>query len=65
MTDRATSGDEVDSVEECAEGPAVRSPAADADTDAYEVEGGVVIYDVDNPLAWIEAGKSVDVERMA
>ncbi|MEF8852541.1 MAG: hypothetical protein V5A28_09000 [Haloarculaceae archaeon] len=36
-----------------------------APTEAYEQDGQVVIYDTENPLAWIEAAEAVDLERMA
>jgi len=36
-----------------------------AATDAYEVDGGVVLFDIDNPLAWVEAEDVVSLKRMA
>lgn len=36
-----------------------------AATDAYVVEEGVVLFDIDNPLAWVEADDAVPLSRMA
>ena len=45
-----------------------RSPAAPArmgeasglgDVESYDVDGGVVFYDPQNPLAWVEATQTV------
>lgn len=36
-----------------------------ASTEAYEAEEGVVFYDADNPLAWIQAEEAVDLDGMA
>jgi len=45
-----------------------RSPAAPArldeangldDVESYEVDGGIVFYDPQNPLAWVEAARTV------
>ena len=36
-----------------------------ASTDAYEVEDGVVLFDIENPLAWVEAGDALALEQMA
>ena len=47
----------------------VRVAPADTDgvaaTDAYEVEGGVVLFDVENPLAWVEADDTIALGQMA
>jgi hypothetical protein len=32
---------------------------------AYEVDDGVVFYDVDNPLAWVEAARAVPLSERA
>ena len=29
------------------------------DVESYEVDGGVVFYDPQNPLAWVEASRTV------
>jgi hypothetical protein len=43
-----------------------RSPPtepAGADTvEAYETEDGVVFYDAENPLAWLQASESASIE---
>lgn len=36
-----------------------------ATTEAYETEEGMVFYDAQNPLSWIQAEETVDVEEMA
>jgi hypothetical protein len=33
-------------------------------TEAYEQDDLVVLYDAENPLAWIEADSAVEVETM-
>lgn len=33
-------------------------------TEAYEQDDVVVLYDADNPLAWVEADTAVRVDRM-
>lgn len=41
-------------------------PAAGAEgaaVEAYEVEGGVVFYDADNPMAWVEARSTVELSE--
>ncbi|WP_123537415.1 DUF7331 family protein [Halosimplex salinum] len=68
MTDHTTHGSQVDSGES---EPAadVRTVPADtegvASTDAYEVEDGVVLFDVENPLAWVEADDAIALGQMA
>lgn len=34
-------------------------------TEWYETEDGFVLYDADNPLAWIQASEMVHLEEMA
>ncbi|PSP50180.1 hypothetical protein BRC67_09805 [Halobacteriales archaeon QH_3_68_24] len=67
MTD-PTQGDGADGVERSGV-PNVRANPVDGEgvaaTGAYEQDGQVVIYDTENPLAWIEAGEAVELERMA
>jgi hypothetical protein len=36
-----------------------------AATEAYETETGVVLYDSENPLAWIQADNACVVQKMA
>ncbi|UPM44160.1 DUF7331 family protein [Halocatena salina] len=40
------------------------SPGSDAiaTTEAYETEEGVVFYDADNPLAWIQACSAIRLD---
>jgi hypothetical protein len=54
MTDSARgTRTELDSAEESRPEPAV--PDAVETTESYEVEDGVVLYDAQNPLAWVQA----------
>lgn len=32
------------------------------DVESYEVDGGVVFYDSQNPLAWVETSRAVKLE---
>lgn len=45
------------------------SPESEADavaaTEAYETESGVVLYDAENPLAWIQADNARVLQEMA
>ena len=34
-------------------------------TEAYEVQDGVVFYDAENPLAWIQSDQTLDLEDAA
>jgi hypothetical protein len=36
-----------------------------ASIESYETEDGVVFYDADNPLAWMEADRTVQLEEAA
>ena len=40
-------------------------PDSVASIESYETEDGVVFYDADNPLAWMEAGRTVPLEDFA
>lgn len=67
MTDSTTRRDEVDSAESDAPADLRALPAETAgvaSTDAYEVDGGVVLFDVENPLAWVEADEALELEQM-
>jgi hypothetical protein len=33
--------------------------------EAYEVENGTVLYDAENPLAWVESSRAVPVHEYA
>lgn len=35
-----------------------------ATTEAYETDEGVVFYDVDNPLAWIQSRTTLSLDEM-
>ncbi|WP_436923936.1 DUF7331 family protein [Halosimplex amylolyticum] len=67
MTDHTTRRDVLDSgdSEPTAD---VRAAPADtvgvAATDAYEVDDGVVLFDVENPLAWVEADDALALGQM-
>jgi hypothetical protein len=39
-------------------------PEAIAAVGAYEEGDDVVLYDTENPLAWVQAGTSVDIAEM-
>lgn len=66
MTDHGKRDDAVDSGDDRAD-VGLDSGADDgiACTEAYEQGDVVVLYDAENPLAWIEADSAVQVERMA
>jgi hypothetical protein len=36
-----------------------------ASTEAYETETGVVLYDAENPLAWIQSDSALPLREMA
>jgi hypothetical protein len=40
-------------------------PDALASIEAYETENGVVIYDAENPLAWLESSQTVSLRDSA
>ena len=46
-----------------------REVASDLDgittIEAYETEEGVVFYDAENPLAWVEATRTLSLEECA
>ena len=69
MTDHSRRRTEADSGDESRGVGAVRAAPADSDgvaaTDAYEVDDGVVLFDIDNPLAWVEADDAIQLSRMA
>ncbi|WP_415382515.1 hypothetical protein [Halosimplex sp. TS25] len=68
MTDHTTQRDVLDSGDsESTAG--VRAAPADtvgvAATDAYEVDDRVVLFDVENPLAWVESDDALALGQMA
>ena len=40
-------------------------PAGVATVESYEVDGGVVFYDAENPLAWVETSQAVTLTDLA
>ncbi len=40
-------------------------PAGTATIEAYETEDGVVFYDAENPLAWVEATRPLVLDDLA
>ena len=48
-------------------GAAGRGPETDraASVESYTTDGGVVFYDVDNPLAWLESTRTLSLEEQA
>lgn len=46
-------------------GGTVAENEAIASTEAYETEEGVVLYDAERPLAWIQSDGAIDREEMA
>jgi len=40
-------------------------PAGVATVESYEVDGGVVFYDAENPLAWVETTRAVSLSDLA
>jgi hypothetical protein len=66
MTDHTTRDETVDSGDDHVDSDGGPTGAEGvASTEAYEQGDVVVLYDAENPLAWIEADSAVRVERMA
>ena len=40
-------------------------PAGTATIESYEIEDGVVFYDAENPLAWVETTQTLTLEELA
>ena len=40
-------------------------PEGVATVESYEVDGGVVFYDAENPLAWVETTRAVKLSELA
>lgn len=40
-------------------------PAGTATIESYETEDGVVFYDAENPLAWVETSQTLTLEELA
>lgn len=47
-----------------AEHPEPDESDAVATTEAYEIDEGVVFYDAQNPLAWMQARATLDLHQM-
>lgn len=45
--------------------PDATEPAGVATVESYEVDGGVVFYDAENPLAWVETTQAVPLSELA
>jgi len=45
--------------------PDAAEPAGVATVESYEVDGGVVFYDAENPLAWVETTQAVPLSELA
>lgn len=58
-TDASTDPDRVDERGVPAVSDAVRT------TESYETEAGVVFYDAENPLAWVQTDHVVDLDSAA
>lgn len=39
-------------------------PAGVETVESYEVDGGVVLYDAENPLAWVETTQAVPLTEL-
>ncbi|AGB32579.1 hypothetical protein C488_12973 [Natrinema pellirubrum DSM 15624] len=40
-------------------------PAGTATIESYETEDGVVFYDAENPLAWVETSRTLTLSELA
>lgn len=58
-TDASTDPDRADEPDAPAVSDAVRT------TESYETEAGVVFYDAENPLAWVQTDHVVDLDSAA
>ena len=45
--------------------PDAVEPASVATVESYEVDGGVVFCDAENPLAWVETTQAVPLSELA
>ncbi|WP_199174848.1 DUF7331 family protein [Halegenticoccus soli] len=61
MSDRAI--DEERGIDASDEPPKV--PDGVETIESYETDGGVVFYDADNPLAWMQAARTVPLKECA
>jgi len=42
---------------------AVTEPDGVETVESYEVDGGVVLFDAENPLAWVETTEAISVQE--
>ncbi|RQG99708.1 DUF7331 family protein [Natrarchaeobius oligotrophus] len=61
MTDVSTLND--DDVTDRSEKPSV--PRGTATIESYETDEGVVFYDAENPLAWVETSQTIPLAELA
>ncbi|ADB60384.1 hypothetical protein Htur_1498 [Haloterrigena turkmenica DSM 5511] len=40
-------------------------PEGTATIESYEIEDGVVFYDAENPLAWVETSRTLTLSELA
>lgn len=45
--------------------PELPEPAGVETVEAYEVDDGVVLYDAENPLAWVQTSRAVRLDDHA
>lgn len=45
--------------------PAQEHPATITTVESYETEEGVVFYDAENPLAWVETARPISLDEIA
>lgn len=60
MTDVSTRANEDEMTDR---GEPSSEPEGTATIEAYEIEDGVVFYDAENPLAWVETSKTLTLEE--
>ncbi|KAB1196918.1 MULTISPECIES: hypothetical protein [Haloferax] len=47
------------------DGDGPTGPTGAETIESYDIDGGVVFYDAENPLAWVEATKSMRLDDCA
>ena len=57
--DASSESDGIDTQDDQGVSDAIRS------TESYETEDGVVFYDSENPLAWMQADEAIDLDSAA
>ncbi|ARS88613.1 DUF7331 family protein [Natrarchaeobaculum aegyptiacum] len=61
MIDVSTRNDEADGSERSSS----TEPAGTATIESYETDDGVVFYDAENPLAWVETSRAFALSDLA